>query len=145
MPANLFYTVTIPVSLWFLRKNKTSRKDEVLFIDARNIGYMETRVHRELWPEEIKQICDTYHSWKNGSNYRDISGYCKSANIEEVASNNYSLLPGLYVGIEKSDNNSKSFENEMKLLTDNLSELFKKSEEIEKRIKTNLKDLGYEI
>ena len=145
MPANLFYNVTIPVCLWFLSKKKASRMDKILFIDARSMGYMETRIHRELRLEEIKQICKTYHCWQEENNYNDINGYCKSVNIKEINSNNYSLFPGMYVGVERSKSDEKSFEEEMEAVTRKLGILFQKTEENKKTLKANLKALGYEI
>lgn len=145
MPTNLFYTVTIPVCLWFLNKNKKNRSDKVLFIDARNLGYMETRVHRELKEDEIKIICDTYHSWQQDDDYKDIQGFCKSVLISEISSNDYTLVPGKYVGLMVSEDNKVSFEEEMEYLTSNLRTLFEQDDIIKEEIKINLKKLGYAI
>lgn len=101
MPTNLFYTVTIPVCLWFVSKKRENRKDKILFIDARKMGHMVTRKHRELSDEEIKQICDTYHNWRNDKGYEDIQGFCKSTSLDEVRGHEYILTPGRYVGIEE--------------------------------------------
>lgn len=89
MPSNLFYNVTIPVCLWFLSRQRINRKNKILFIDARNMGFMETRIHRELAPEEILKICETYKAWKSGEDYEDIVGYCKSLEIKELIDNDY--------------------------------------------------------
>ena len=145
MPTNLFYTVTIPVCLWFLNKNKKNRSDKVLFIDARNLGYMETRVHRELKEDEIQIICDTYHSWQQDDDYKDIQGFCKSVLISEISSNDYTLVPGKYVGLMVSEDNKVSFEEEMECLTSNLRTLFEQDDIIKEEIKINLKKLGYAI
>lgn len=129
MPTNLFYTVTIPVCLWFVSKNKQqprNRTNEILFIDARKMGTIVTRKHRELSNDEIKQITDTYHNWKSGSNYQDIKGFCKSATLEEVKSHEYILTPGRYVGIEEAEQDSEPFDEKMTRLTSELAELFAK-------------------
>jgi len=108
MPPNLFYNVAILVCLWFISKNKENRKDKILFIDARKMGTMVTRKHRELSDDEIKQIYSTYHSWNAGDEkYDDIQGFCKSANIEEVRGHEYILTPGRYVGIEEVEDDGR--------------------------------------
>lgn len=143
MPTNLFYNVTIPVCLWFLNKKKANRKNEILFIDARKFGYMETRVHRELTAEEIQKICDIYHSWQNNNCYEDIVGFCKSVFLSEVRENNYLLTPGLYVGVENQVESSESFADQMHKLSTDLFSLFKKSNSLELLIKKNLSEIGY--
>lgn len=148
MPTNLFYTVTIPVCLWFVTKNKQqprNRANEILFIDARKLGTMVNRKHRELSDEEIKQITTTYHNWKGGKNYQDITGFCKSANLDEVRSHEYILTPGRYVGIEEQAEDGEPFNEKMTRLTVELAELFAKSHHLEDEIRTQLKKIGYEI
>ena len=145
MPTNLFYNVTIPVCLWFLSKNKLARKDKILFIDARKMGFMETRIHRELSPDEIQMICDTYRAWKNGEGYEDIIGFCNSADVSEVAKNSYVLTPGRYVGIEEQEDDEESFDEKMIRLSSELSSLFTQSKSLADKIKLNLKEIGYEI
>ena len=145
MPTNLFYNVAIPVCLWFLSKNKATRKDNVLFIDARSMGYMETRVHRELKPDEIQKICDTYHNWKNGEHYSDDLGYCKSTSISEIKNNDYSLMPARYVGIKEIQVSQEDFDFEMKSLTNELKSLLKQHKSIEEEIRNSLKEIGYAI
>lgn len=145
MPSNLFYNVTIPVSLWFLSKNKIARKDKILFIDARSMGYMETRVHRELKPEEIQKICDTYHNWKNNEHYSDDLGYCKSTTISELQNNDYLLTPASYVGIKESPDNQEDFNDKMESLSNELKSLMGQQKSIEQEIRKNLKEIGYEI
>jgi type I restriction enzyme M protein len=149
----LFYTVTIPVCLWFVTKNKKpsngrDRSNEILFIDARKMGTMVTRKHRELSDGEdgeIKQISDTYHNWKTGESYQDIVGFCKSANLDEVRSHEYILTPGRYVGIEEAVADSEPFDDKMTRLTGELAELFAKSHHLEAEIRTQLKKVGYEF
>ncbi|MEG1086390.1 MAG: class I SAM-dependent DNA methyltransferase [Anaerovoracaceae bacterium] len=145
MPPNLFYNVTIPVCLWFVSKNKENRKDKILFIDARKMGTMVTRKHRELSDEEIKEIYDTYHSWQKDENYEDKQGFCKSAELSEVRSHDYILTPGRYVGIEEVEDDGVSFDEKMTTLTTELSEMFIKSHELEDEIKARLGAIGYEI
>jgi type I restriction enzyme M protein len=145
MPSQLFYDVSIPVSLWFVSKNRNGRKDKVLFIDARKMGYMETRKHRELKDEEIKQIYSTYHNWKNKENYEDIDGFCKSSKLEEIKSHDYVLTPGRYVGIEEEEDDGIPFEEKMDRLTSELSDLFEESKSLEDKIKENLRGIGYEL
>jgi type I restriction enzyme M protein len=145
MPTQLFYDVSIPVSLWFVSKNKAGRKENVLFIDARKMGFMATRKNRELTEEESKKIYSTYHSWRDNKNYEDIEGFCKTASIEEIRSHDYVLTPGRYVGIEEIEDDGIPFEVKMGKLTSELFDLFKESRELEEKIKKNLKGIGYEI
>jgi type I restriction enzyme M protein len=145
MPTQLFYDVSIPVSLWFVSKNKAGRKENVLFIDARKMGFMATRKNRELTEEESKKIYSTYHSWRDNKNYKDIQGFCKSASIEEIRINDYVLTPGRYVGIEEIEDDGIPFEAKIEKLTSELSNLFKKSKELEENINKSLKDIGYEL
>jgi type I restriction enzyme M protein len=145
MPTQLFYDVAIPVSLWFISKDKANRKDKVLFMDARKMGYMETRKHRELTDEESTKIFTTYHAWRDNNNYEDIDGFCKSATIEEINSHDYVLTPGRYVGIQEVEDDGISFEEKMEKLTLELSELFYESKSLEEKIKENLRGIGYEL
>ena len=145
MPSQLFYDVSIPVSLWFVSKNKNGRKDKVLFIDARKMGYMETRKHRDLKEEEIEKIYITYHRWRDNRDYQDVDGFCRSATLDEIRTHDYVLTPGRYVGIEEAEDDGIPFEEKMDKLTSELSELFDESKELEEKIKNALKDLGYDF
>ena len=146
MPTNLFYNVTIPVSLWFISKKRENRKDKILFIDARKMGYMETRKHREMTDEEIKQIYVTYHNWRdNKEEYQDVQGFCKSANIDEIRGHEYILTPGRYVGLEEIEEDGEPFDEKMNRLTDELAEMFAKSHTLEEKIKERLGAIGYEF
>ncbi|MBM3700760.1 MAG: SAM-dependent DNA methyltransferase [Actinobacteria bacterium] len=145
MPPNLFYNVTIPVCLWFISKNKENRKDNILFIDARKMGTMVTRKHRELSDVEIKKIYDTYHNWRDEKEYIDIQGFCKSANIEEVRGHEYILTPGRYVGIEEAEDDGEPFDEKMARLTGELAEMFAKSHQLEDEIRKRLGAIGYEF
>ena len=102
LPGQLFLNTQIPVCLWFLTNDKTAngrdRGNETLFIDARNLGTMETRVLKVLTDEDIQKVQDTVSSWRTGEGYEDIEGYCKSSTTEEIEKNNFVLTPGRYVG-----------------------------------------------
>lgn len=145
LPPNLFYNVTIPVCLWFVTYNREDRKEKILFIDARKMGAMVTRRHRELSQKEIQLVCDTYHNWRDSSGYTDMPGFCKSASTEEVRSNEYVLTPGRYVGTEEPEDDGEPFPEKMKRLTGELAELFAKSHELEEEIKQRLGAIGYEL
>ena len=149
LPSQLFYNTMIPACLWFVTRDKKDnkfrdRRRRVLFIDARNMGTMIDRRHRELSDEDIKKISSTYHAWRGeGGKYADIKGFCKEADLEEIAKNGYILTPGRYVGAEEIEEDKEEFEEKMKKLTNELSEQFKKSKELEEEIKKNLKAVGY--
>lgn len=145
MPSNLFYNVTIPVCLWFVTKNKENRKDKILFIDARKMGTMTDRKHRELSDNEIKQIFDKYHHWQANKDYLDMQGFCKSADLDEVRGHEYILTPGRYVGIEEIEDDGEPFDDKMARLTSELAEMFIKSHELEEEIHTRLGAIGYEF
>ena len=144
MPSNLFYTVTIPCSIWILNRNK-KQKGKTLFIDARNLGKMVTRKLRELDEKDIAKIADTYHDFQNNENYEDVSGFCKVATIDEIKENNYVLTPGRYVGVEEEEDDGIPFEEKMKALTSELKVQFEESHKLEDEIKKNLEAIGYEI
>lgn len=151
LPSQLFYNTMIPACLWFLAKNKTNgkfrnRSNEILFIDARNLGVMVNRKSRELSEKDVKRISDTYHNWRNiKGNYKDIQGFCKSASITVVAENNYVLMPGRYVGTEDEIEDPLSFDEKMKILTGTLNKQFVETEQLHKTIRQNLKNIGYEF
>ena len=146
MPPNLFYNVTIPVCLWFLSKKRDNRKDNILFIDARKLGTMVTRKHRELSDEEIAKVAQTYHQWRDGDEgYGDIAGFCRSATLDEVRSHEYILTPGRYVGIEDAEDDGEPFDEKMNRLTGELAELFVKSHKLEDEIRQRLGAIGYEL
>jgi site-specific DNA-methyltransferase (adenine-specific) len=143
MPSNLFYTVTIPCSIWIINRNK-KQKGNTLFINASNLGTMVTRKLRELTDEDIHKIADTYHNYQNNLNYGDVLGYCKKASMEDIKSNNYVLTPGRYVGIENNHEDSISYDKKMKKITSELYKQFEESYRLEEEIKKNLRCIGYE-
>lgn len=143
MPAQLFYTTQIPVSLWFLSKNK-KQKNKTLFIDARKMGTMVTRKLRELTDDEIARIADTYNAFSNGT-LENEKGFCAVATAEEITKQDYILTPGRYVGIEEQEDDGEPFEEKMARLTTELSGLFAKSHELEEEIRKKLGAIGYEV
>ena len=143
MPTQLFYSVTIPVTLWFITKNK-KQKGKTLFIDARKIGEMVDRKHRDFSDEDIKKLADTFTAFQQGK-LEDVKGFCKVATTEEIAEQDYILTPGRYVGIEEQEDDGEPFDEKMKRLTSELSQMFKESHDLEKEIKKNLGAIGYEI
>lgn len=146
MPNQLFYSTGIPVSLWIMRKGKTEQsKNKVLFIDARKLGHMIDRKVRELSEDDIRKIANTYQNWRLGKEYEDIQGFCKDASLEEIGEKDYILTPGRYVGIEQEEDDGEPFEEKMKRLTSELSEMFKESIELQEEIKKKLGAIGYEI
>ena len=143
MPTQLFYTTQIPVSLWFLAKNK-KQPGKTLFIDARKMGTMVTRKLRELTEEDIAKIADTYNTYVDGT-LEDQKGFCAVVTTEEIAKQDYILTPGRYVGIEDQQEDGEPFEEKMARLTGELSELFAQSHKLETEIRQKLRAIGYEI
>jgi type I restriction enzyme M protein len=181
LPGQLFYSTQIPVCLWFLAKDKCARKvkhgenpvpdclrdrrKETLFIDARKMGTLIDRVHRELTEEDIGKITGTYHAWRDddmawrgeaekagctlpaepGSHYMDIPGFCKSATTAEIAAHGYVLTPGRYVGAEEVEDDGEPFDEKMPRLVAELAGQFAESDKLEAAIRENLKGLGYAL
>lgn len=143
MPPQLFYTTQIPVSLWFLSKNK-SQKGKTLFIDARKMGTMVTRKLREFTDDDIKKIADTYKAFADGT-LEDVKGFCAVVGTGEIAKQDYILTPGRYVGIEEQEADDEPFDAKMARLTGELSAMFAKSHELEEEIRKNLGAIGYEM
>lgn len=149
LPTKLFLNTQIPASLWFLSRNKENgkfryRKDEILFIDARNMGYLINRRTRELSEEDIKKIAGTYHNWRNpNGNYEDIKGFCNSASIERVRELDYVLTPGRYVGLP-DDEDDFDFNERFKKLKAEFEEQLKEEERLNKLIKENLEKINYQ-
>ncbi|MFZ2652915.1 MAG: N-6 DNA methylase, partial [Burkholderiaceae bacterium] len=182
-----FYSTQIPACLWFLRRDKKrlplplagegrgegrDRRGQVLFIDARKLGPLVDRTHRELTDKEIARIADTYHAWrgenersevsaqanvsaanvkprsggrsqKEASEYADVPGFCKSAPLDEVRKHGHVLTPGRYVGAEAQEDDGEAFEEKMKRLTATLREQQAEAAKLDAAIAANLKELGY--
>ena len=143
MPTQLFYTTQIPVSLWFLNKQK-KQPGKTLFIDARKLGTMVSRKLRELTDTDIAKIADTYKAYSDGT-LEDQKGFCAVVDTEEIAKQDYILTPGRYVGIEEQEDDGEPFDKKMTRLTSELSELFAKSHDLENEIKERLGAIGYDI
>jgi type I restriction enzyme M protein len=150
LPGQLFYTTPIPACLWFLERNKKNckfrdRRGQTLFIDARKMGYLVDRIHREFSDEEISRIARTYHAWRGeneAGEYRDVPGFCKSTTIEEIRSHGYVLTPGRYVGAEDIEGDDEPFDKKMKRLTAKLEEQLAEAARLEKAIRENIEKLG---
>ena len=150
-PGQLFYATQIPVCLWFVTKTKEGnghrdRRGETLFIDARNLGHMESRVHRVLDPADIDRVTDTYHAWRNQEGtYNDMAGFCKAASLDEIKAHDFVLTPGRYVGAEGADDDGEPFEEKMQRLTAQLSAQMEGVVELDVRIRSVLGEMGYDI
>ena len=143
LPTQLFYSVTIPVTLWFISKNK-KQKEKTLFIDARKMGYMVDRKHRDFTDEDIQKLADTFTQFQEGI-LENVKGFCAVADLNEIEKHEYILTPGRYVGIEEVEDDGEPFEEKMARLTSELSDMFKKSHELEEEIRKKLGAIGYEI
>ena len=166
LPGQLFYSTQIPVCLWFIARDKKNsrfrdRRGETLFIDARRMGTLIDRVHRELTYDDISKIADTYHAWR-GDNvgadlrvspdaqantqvraYEDIPGFCKSATTDDIRGHNYILTPGRYVGAAEVEDDGEPFEEKMAKLTAALREQTEQAKKLDQLIWANLEDIGY--
>ena len=151
LPGQLFYSTQIPACLWFLSRTRLrgphrERLGEILFIDARKLGHMVDRTHRELSEEDIRRIADTYHAWRGqeeAGEYTDISGFCKSATLEEVRKHGHVLTPGRYVGFEPEEDDGEPFEEKMARLTAQWREQQSEARRLDAEIEANLKSLGF--
>lgn len=144
MPTQLFYTTQIPVSLWFLSRNK-KQKGKTLFVDARNMGEMVNRRLREMRDkEDIQKIAKTFQDFNNGS-LEDVKGFCATVSTADIAKHDYILTPGRYVGIEEQEDDGEPFEEKMERLTSELSEMFMRSRELEEEIRTRLGTIGFDV
>ena len=159
LPGQLFFNTQIPACLWFLTKQKTKRKGEVLFIDARKLGTMISRVQCELTDEAIARIANTVHLWRDDEDavrpepvegqarleYADIPGFCRSVPLKEIAEHGHVLTPGRYVGAEEVENDDEAFADKMQKLTEQLGEQMAKGTELDALIRQKLGGLGYEF
>ncbi len=151
LPGQLFYSTQIPACLWFIARDKKNsrfrnRRGHVLFIDARKLGRMVDRTHRELTHEDITRIAKTYHAWrgeKEAGKYADAPGFCNSVTLEEIRKHGHVLTPGRYVGAEAQEDDGEPFEDKMKRLTATLHEQQVEAARLNAAIAANLKELGY--
>jgi type I restriction enzyme M protein len=153
LPSQLFYNTMIPACLWFIARDKLNskfrdRRGEVLFIDARKLGVMVDRRHRELTLADIKKIADTYHTWRGEPidekkvEYADVLGFCKATKIDEVRKQGHVLTPGRYVGTEEGEEDKQPFEGKMKALTAELAEQIREGNKLDEAIMEDLKRIG---
>jgi len=151
LPDKLFYSTQIPACLWFLARDKRNgrfrdRRGQVLFVDARKLGRMVDRTHRELTDEDIAKIATTYHAWrgeKDAGQYKDVPGFCKSAPLEEIRKHGYVLTPGRYVGAAEQEEDDEPFDQKMQRLVAQLREQQAEAAKLDAAIAANLKELGY--
>jgi len=151
LPPQLFYSTPIPACLWFLSRNKAEarfrdHRGETLFINARKMGYLVDRTHRDLSSDEIARIAGAYHAWRGERDaglYEDVPGFCKRASTAEIAGHGYVLTPGRYVGAEEAEDDGEPFEQKMDRLIANLEEQFTESAGLEQAIRHNLRGLSY--
>jgi type I restriction enzyme M protein len=151
LPGQLFYNTQIPVCLWFIARDKRNhrfrdRRGETLFIDARKMGSMIDRVHRELTEEDIQEIANTYHAWRGdqgSNNYSDVAGFCKSLRLDEIRAHAHVLTPGRYVGAEDAEDDIEPFEQKMNRLTATLRKQQAEATKLDATIAANLKGIGY--
>jgi len=153
LPSQLFYNTQIPACLWFLARNKTNGKfrnriNEILFIDARELGSMISRKQKELTDKDITKISETYHKWRSKEfvkEYEDVAGFCKSASIQDIRKNNYILTPGRYIDFKEAEEEGVAFNEKMQTLTATLSEQMQKANALDEAIKSNLQKIGYKL
>ncbi|OFY94496.1 MAG: hypothetical protein A2309_08740 [Bacteroidetes bacterium RIFOXYB2_FULL_35_7] len=153
LPSQLFYNTQIPACLWFLARTKTNtkfrnRSNEILFIDARELGVMISRKQKELTDLDIAKISETYHNWRSKDwkeKYKDVPGFCKSANVQEVRKNNYILTPGRYIDFKELVEDVEAFDDKMKQLTATLGQQMQKAVSLDEEIKKNLAKIGYTV
>jgi len=151
LPGQLFYSTQIPVCLWFLARNKKNgrfrdRRGETLFIDARKLGTLVDRIHRELTDKDIAKIAGTYHAWrgnKDAGTYADVPGVCKVAKLDDIRKHGHVLTPGRYVGAATVEDDGEPFEETIKRLAATLREQQKEAAKLDTAIAANLKELGY--
>jgi len=159
LPGQLFYTTQIPVCLWFVTKNKKAqtipghsdsnhrnREGETLFIDARNMGSMISRTHKELTADDIADITRAYHAWRGeakGGSYEDVAGFCKATTLADIKANDYVLTPGRYVGAAAIEDDGIPFEVKMTELSQTLYQQMAEAEKLDVVIRENLEGLGY--
>lgn len=153
LPSQLFYNTMIPACLWFISRDKRNhefrdRIGDLLFIDARKLGIMVDRRHKELTDEDVRRISETYHAWRGElkERYGDVPGFCKAASLDEIRKNSWILTPGRYVGtLEEGADDREAFEKNIKLLTSELSKQMKESQRLDDVIRRHLGEIGYGV
>ena len=148
LPGQLFFNTQIPACLWFLVKQKTVRRGEVLFIDARKLATMISRVQCELTDAAIDRIAGVVAAWRGEADtgtYEDVAGFCRSVPLAEIAEHGHVLTPGRYVGAEAVEDNDADFAAKMRTLTEKLGEQMAKGAELDQLIRQKLGGLGYEF
>ena len=148
LPGQLFFNTQIPACLWFLVKEKRTRQGEVLFIDARKLGSMISRVQCEFTEEAIDKISATVAAWRgeaDAGEYLDVAGFCRSVTLAEIAEHGHVLTPGRYVGAEAVEDDDEAFADKMQKLTETLGEQMAKGAELDQLIRQKLRGLGYEF
>ena len=148
LPSQLFFNTQIPACLWFLAKQKTVRKGQVLFIDARKLGQMISRSQCEMSDADIARIGDTVAAWRGeagAQEYADIAGFCRSVSLAEIAEHGHVLTAGRYVGAEEVEDDDEGFAEKMQKLTEKLAEQMAKGAELDQVIRQKLGGLGYEF
>jgi type I restriction enzyme M protein len=151
LPGQLFYSTQIPVCLWFLARNKRNgrfrdRRGETLFIDARKMGTLVDRVHRELSDDDVSKIAGTYHAWrgdKSAETYADVPGFCKATKLGDIRKYGHLLTPGRYVGSEEVEDDGEPFEEKMKRLAATLRDQTVQATKLDATIAASMKELGY--
>jgi type I restriction enzyme M protein len=151
LPGQLFYSTQIPACLWFLARDRKNgkfrdRRGQILFIDARKMGRMVDRTHRELTDDDIARIANTYHAWrgeKEAGEYKDVPGFCKSAQLSEVRKHGHVLTPGRYVGAPEQQDDDEPFDQKMQRLVAQLREQAAESAKLDATIARNLQELGF--
>jgi type I restriction enzyme M protein len=153
LPGQLFYSTQIPACLWFLARDRKNgkfrdRRGQVLFIDARKLGRMVDRTHRELTGEDVARIANTYHAWRgenNAGEYADVPAFCRSAALDDVRKHGHVLTPGRYVGAEAQQDDGGLFEEKMRRLATTLREQQAEAAKLDAAVAANLKELGYGV
>jgi len=151
LPKQLFYNTGIPACLWFISRKRggnggRKRTEEVLFVDASELGFMADRTHRQFGDEDINKITDTYHEWRNKKGkYKDEKGFCKAVKLDEVKKHGFVMTPGLYVGILAEEDDGVPFEEKMNKLTKELAGQTEKEKELNAEIKKQLDDIGFKL
>jgi type I restriction enzyme M protein len=147
LPGQLFFNTQIPACLWFLAKQKTVRKGEVLFIDARKLGRSVSRVQIELADEDIERIAETVYAWRGDAGaktgYADVPGFCRSVTLAEISEHGHVLTPGRYVGAVDVEDDDEAFAERMQKLTEQLGEQMARGVELDAVIRQKLGGLGY--